>query len=67
MYVFNSKSGTILYSKKLPFIGSAPPATYIHNNEQYIVIHATGGFSLKTGYPDLVEFGNTLVAFKLKN
>lgn len=67
MYVFNSKSGAILYSKKLPFIGSAPPATYIHNNEQYIVIHATGGFSLKTGYPDLVEFGNTLVAFKLKN
>ena len=67
MYVFNSKNGSILYSKKLPFIGSAPPTTYIHNNKQYIIIHATGGSTLKKGYPDLVEFGNALVAFKLKD
>ena len=67
MYVFNSKNGSILYSKKLPFIGSAPPTTYVHNNKQYIIIHATGGFTLKKGYPDLVEFGNALVAFKLKD
>jgi len=66
MYVFDSKNGAILYSKKLPFIGSAPPTTYIHNNKQYIIIHATGGSTLKIGYPDLVEFGNALVAFKLK-
>ena len=66
MYVFDSKNGAMLYSKKLPFIGSAPPTTYIHNNEQYIIIHATGGSTLKKGYPDLVEFGNALVAFKLK-
>ena len=67
MYVFNSKNGSILYSKKLPFIGSAPPTTYIYNNKQYIIIHATGGSTLKKGYPDLVEFGNALVAFKLKD
>ena len=66
MYVFDSKNGAILYRKKLPFIGSAPPTTYIHNNKQYIIIHATGGSTLKIGYPDLVEFGNALVAFKLK-
>jgi len=66
MYVFNSDNGKILYDKTLPFIGSAPPSTYLHNNEQYIVLHASGGSTLKKGYPNLVERGNMLIAFKLK-
>ena len=50
---------------ELPFIGSAPPTTYIANNEQYIIVHSTGGKVLKDTYPDLVEIGNKLVALKL--
>jgi len=51
----------------MPFIGSAPPTTYIANGKQFIVVHATGGRSLKIGYPELVEFGNALIGFKLKD
>ena len=59
------KNGNTIFSKKLPFIGSAPPTTYIANNEQYIIIHSTGGKVLQDTYPDIVETGNALVAFKL--
>ena len=66
IYVFDIKDGAILYSKKLPFIGSAPPSTYMYNEEQYIVLHSSGGNTLTQGYPNLVEKGNVLIAFKLK-
>jgi hypothetical protein len=36
------------------------------NGEQYILVHATGGFSLSKGYPNLVKQGNALIALKLK-
>ena len=64
-YVFDSSNGRILYSKKLPFIGSAPPTTYSVNGKQYVIIHSTGGKTLETGYPDLVETGNKIVSFSL--
>ena len=64
--IFDAKNGNELWSYKLPFIGSSPPVTYQINNEQYIIINATGSFSLKKGYPNLVEFGDTIIAFKLK-
>ena len=66
LYIFDSNNGQILYSKILPFIGSAPPSTYMVNNEQHIVLHASGGITLQQGYPELVETGNILIAFKLK-
>ena len=66
IYVFNSNNGDTLFSEKLPFIGSAPPSTYLYENKQYIVLHSSGGRSLKKGYPDLVDKGNILIAFKLK-
>ena len=66
MYVFDSNDGKILYSKKLPYIGSAPPSTYLYDDEQYIVLHSSGGSTLQKGYPTLVESGNLLIAFKLK-
>ena len=66
MYVFNSLNGNVLYTQTLPFVGSGPPSTYLHNNEQYIVLHSSGGSTLKKGYPKLVETGNVLIAFKLK-
>lgn len=64
--IFDSKNGNELWSYKLPFIGSSPPVTYLVDGEQYILINATGSFSLKKGYPDLVKFGNSIMAFKLK-
>jgi len=66
IYVFDSTNGNIIYNYELPYIGSAPPTTYLSNGEQYILVHATGGMSLKKGYPNLVETGNALVAFKLE-
>jgi len=33
---------------------------------QYILINATGSYSLKKGYPDLVDYGNSIMVFKLK-
>ena len=64
---FDSESGEVLWSYKLPYIGSAPPTVYEVNGEQFIIIPATGGMSLARIYPDLVEQGDAFVAFKLKN
>ncbi len=66
IYVFDSKNGEILFQKKLPFVGSAPPSTYLYEGKQYIVLHASGGSTLKKGYPNIVNDGNVLIAFKLK-
>ena len=64
---FDDETGKELWSYKLPYIGSAPPTTYEANGEQYLIIPATGGLVLSFAYPDLVDQGNTFVAFKLKN
>ena len=64
-YVFDANNGTVLYSQLMPFIGSAPPTTYSIAGKQYVIVHATGGKTLETGYPDLVETGNKIVAFSL--
>jgi len=64
-YIFDSKNGKKLYSYELPFIGSAPPTTYLIDGKQFIIVHATGGKSLMQGYPDLVEFGNRIVSFSI--
>jgi len=64
---FDSGNGKELWSYELPYIGSAPPTVYEVNEEQYIVIPASGGTSLKMYYKDLVEQGDSVVAFKIKN
>lgn len=64
---FDSKNGKELWSHKLPYIGSAPPTSYEIYGEQYIVIPASGGVSLKMWYPNLVELGDAIVAFKIKD
>ena len=64
---FDSDTGKELWSYELPFIGSAPPTTYEVNNEQYVLIPATGGFSLEVMYPDLVQQGDAFIAFKIKD
>jgi quinoprotein glucose dehydrogenase len=62
---FDSDTGEELWSHKLPYIGSAPPTIYEANGEQYILIPATGGSSLFRMYPEMVESGDSYVAFKL--
>ena len=64
---FDSENGKEIWSYKLPYIGSAPPTFYEVNGEQYIVIPASGGTSLKMYYKDLVTLGDAVVAFKIKD
>ena len=64
--VLDAENGEELWSYTLPFIGSSPPITYMIDNDQYILINATGSYSLKKGYPDLVKFGNSIIVFKIK-
>lgn len=67
IYIYDSRNGELIWENEMPFIGSAPPTTYMANNEQYIIVHSTGGQSLASVYPQLVEKGNLLLAYKLKN
>jgi len=62
---FDTFNGNELWSYKLPYIGSAPPSSYEINDEQYIIIPASGGITLKANYGDLIELGDAFVAFKL--
>jgi len=63
---YDANNGEELWSYELPFVGSGPPSIYFTNGKQYVVVAATGSLSLKSGYPDLIEFGNWLYCFKLK-
>ena len=62
---FDSNTGEELWSYELPFIGSAPPTSYKINDEQYIVLPASGGTTLKIFYGDLVQQGDATLAFKI--
>jgi len=62
----DSENGKELWSYELPYIGSAPPTSYEAKGEQYIIVPATGGISLKFLYPNLVEQGDAFVAFKIQ-
>ena len=64
--ILDSENGEELWSYEMPYIGSSPPITYQVDNEQYILINATGSYSLKKGYPDLVKFGNSIIVFKIR-
>ena len=56
---FDGDTGAELWSAKLPWTGSAPPATYEVAGRQYVVIAATGGGKLGT------PVGDAYVAFAL--
>ncbi|MDA1284667.1 MAG: PQQ-binding-like beta-propeller repeat protein, partial [Proteobacteria bacterium] len=64
IYAFKSTNGEEVWKMQLPFIGSAPPTTYVANGEQFIIVQSTGSYTLRSGYS--VERGDALVAFKLK-
>jgi quinoprotein glucose dehydrogenase len=57
---FDKQTGAELWSGKLPWVGSAPPATYSINGRQFVVIASTGN---KLGKQD--EYGDAYVAFAL--
>ncbi len=57
---FDKDTGAELWSGKLPWVGSAPPATYSVNGRQFVVIASTGN---KLGKQN--EYGDAYVAFAL--
>jgi len=63
---FNANNGKEVWSYKMSYVGSSPPTTYLHKNEQFVVVAATGSTSLSIAYPDKVESGNKIYAFKIK-
>jgi quinoprotein glucose dehydrogenase len=60
IHAFDKGTGAELWSGKLPWVGSAPPATYQLNGRQYVVIASTGN---KLGKAS--EYGDAYVAFAL--
>jgi quinoprotein glucose dehydrogenase len=56
---FDAANGRELWSARLPWMGSAPPATYAVSGRQFIVIASTGGGKLGT------PVGDAYVAFAL--
>ena len=57
---FDKDTGAELWSAKLPWVGIAPPTTYMINGRQFVVITATGN---KLG--KATEYGDAYVAFAL--
>ena len=57
---FDKETGAELWSGKLPWVGSAPPATYAIKGRQFVVIASTGN---KLGQQN--EYGDAYVAFAL--
>jgi quinoprotein glucose dehydrogenase len=57
---FDKETGAELWSGKLPWVGSAPPATYSIGGRQFVVIASTGN---KLGQQS--EYGDAYVAFAL--
>ncbi len=58
--IYDSANGKELWSTELPYAGTATPATYMVNGEQYIVIGASSGRDQKA-----TAKGAALVAYKL--
>ena len=63
---YSSLNGEVLWEFKLPHQSFVAPTTYVRDNEQYLIVIATGGGVLKKKYPKLVSSGDTFISFKLK-
>ena len=59
---FSTNDGRLLWERKLPYAGSAPPMSYYHYGCQYIVFTSTGGQFV--GFKDK---GDSTVAYKLED
>ncbi len=63
---YSSDNGKVLWEYLLPNHSFVAPSTYMRDNEQYLIVVATGGGVLKKKYPKYVTSGDTYIAFKLK-
>ena len=63
---YSTENGETLWEHLLPHQSFVAPSTYMRDNEQYLIVVATGGGVLKKKYSDLVTSGDYFVAFKLK-
>ncbi len=63
---FSSIDGKILWEYLLPHQSFVAPSTYMRDNDQYLIVVATGGGVLKKKYPNFVSSGDYFIAFKLK-
>ena len=61
IYAYNTSSGSEIWNYKLPLSGSSPPMTYMNNDEQYILVNASGG----RYYNYRKSNSEYLIAFKL--
>jgi hypothetical protein len=50
----------------MAFAGSNPPTVFEYKNKQYILVVATGSYTMKAQFPDQTEFGNKVYLFQLK-
>ena len=65
--IFNSKNGNLIWEDNLPYPSFISPSTYMRDEEQYIIVVATGGGVLQKKYPNIVTSGDTYIAYKLKS
>ena len=61
---FDAQTGIEVWEAELPFIGSASPMLFEHDNSAYVVVPATGGGTLGI-YDSKVETGSAFVAFRV--
>ena len=61
VYAYNSE-GKQIWSDKIPFAGSAPPMSFLHNGCQFVLITSTGG-----RFVPFKENGDQLIAYKLNS
>lgn len=59
---YRSSDGKELWSYKMQYAGSAPPMTYSYENEQYLIVNASGGRYY--GFENIT--GDAIYAFKIK-
>ncbi len=64
---YRATDGKELWSYKMKYLGSSPPTIFEYNNDQYILVVATGSQTIKSQFPDQTEFGDMMYVFKLKD
>ena len=57
---YSSENGHIIWERKLPYAGSAPPMTFFHEDCQYVIFTSTGG-----QFVGFKNKGDATIAYKL--
>ncbi len=64
---YRATDGKELWSYEMKYLGSSPPTIFEYNNDQYILVVATGSQTIKSQFPDQTEFGDMMYVFKLRD